>query len=170
MLALSSLYAQTSPLTLKECVRIALENSSKIAIAKRDLTQAELEIKDAKAGYLPGLDLSAGYNINDTYNKIEWTEDHYDVSLSLTSTFYDNGKTSAQTKQAKARLESAMVDFQKIRNELILLVTKNYYEALKAQKMLQVKDEGLRQVQTHLNLARGLSQSRIEIQPKESMN
>lgn len=151
-------YAQNTlkgPLALKECLQIALENSSKIAIAKRGLITAQLEVKDARAGYLPRLDTSAGYKVNDTYNKVKWTEDHYDTKLSLKETFYDNGKTLAQTKQAKARLEASQVNFQKIKNELIFEVTKSYYGLLKAQKMLQVKDEGLKQAQAaHLDLAR----------------
>ncbi|MBU1598574.1 TolC family protein [bacterium] len=137
-------------MALKECVKIALDNSSRIAIAKRGLDTAGLEVKDTKAGYLPKLDAIAGYKVNATYNDNE----HYDVNLSLTETFYDNGKTSAQTKQAKARLESALLDFQKIQNELTLEVIKSYYALLKAQGMLKVKEEGLKQSQTHLNLAR----------------
>ena len=154
LLAFSSVYAQSNPLTLKECVQIALDNSSKIAIAKRSLDTAQLEVKDARAGYLPGLGISAGYNINDTYDKIEWTEKHYDARLSLTETFYDNGQTSAKIKQAKARLTSAQLDFQKIQDDLVLEVIKNYYTLLKAQGMLKVKEEGLKQAQTHLNLAK----------------
>lgn len=142
------------PLTLKECIHLALENSSRITIAKRDIVVSELEVKDVRAGYFPKLEASAGYEVNDTYNKIEWTENQYDARLSLTETFYDNGKTSAQTKQAKARLESALLDFQKIQDELTLEVIKNYYELLKAQGMLNVQEEGLKQSQTHLDLAR----------------
>lgn len=155
----SSVLAQSAslnfkgPLTLEQCIQTALENSSKIAVAKRSLTQAQLEVKDAKAGYLPRLDISADYQVDDTYNKIEWTEDHYEAKASLKETFYDNGQTQARIKQAKASLKAARVDFQKIRDELIFEVTGSYYELLKAQKMLQVKDEGLKQAQAHLNLA-----------------
>ena len=99
LLAFSSVYAQSNPLTLKECVQIALDNSSKIAIAKRSLDTAQLEVKDARAGYLPGLEAGAGYKVNNTYDTIEWTEKHYDARLSLTETFYDNGQTSAKIEQ-----------------------------------------------------------------------
>ncbi|MEK7813907.1 MAG: TolC family protein, partial [Candidatus Desantisbacteria bacterium] len=148
LLTFSNAFAQNNskPLALKECVQIAMDNSSKIIIAKRAVVISELEVKDVMAGYFPKLDATADYKVNDT--------DHYDTKLSLTEIFYDNGKTSAQTKQAKARLESARADFQKIRAEIILSVTKNYYETLKAQKMIQVKDEGLKQAQTHLDLAK----------------
>ncbi|MFH1098163.1 MAG: TolC family protein [Candidatus Desantisbacteria bacterium] len=142
------------PLTLKDCIYTALENSSKITIAKRSLTTAESGVKDARAGYLPRLDASADYKINDTYNKIAWTENQRDVRLSMTEIFYDNGNTTAQIKQAKARLESATADFQKIQDELTIEVIKSYYAFLKAQGMLKVKDEGLKQSQTHLNLAK----------------
>ncbi|MBI4753336.1 TolC family protein, partial [Candidatus Desantisbacteria bacterium] len=52
------------PLALKDCIYAALENSSKITIAKRSLTTAESGVKDARAGYLPRLDASADYKIN----------------------------------------------------------------------------------------------------------
>ncbi|MBU0568656.1 TolC family protein [bacterium] len=173
LLAFSSVSAQSAslnfkePLTLKECVQITLENSSRIAVAKRSLTQAQLEVKDARAGYLPRLDLSADYQVDDTHNKIEWTEDHYEAKASLTETFYDNGKTQARTKQAKARLEADRVDFQKIRDELIFEVTGSYYALLKAEKMLRVKDEGLKQAQAHLDLAK--ARHRIGTAPKSDI-
>lgn len=101
------------PLALKECIQVALENSSLLTIAKRNVTTSKLEIKDVRAGYLPRLNATADYKVNDTYDKIEWTKDHYDAKLSLTETFYDNGKTFAKIKQAKARLASAQLDFQR---------------------------------------------------------
>ncbi len=142
------------PLALKECSQIALENSSRLTIAKRDVMASELEVKDARAGYLPKVDAAAGYKVNNTCDKIEWTENHYDVGLSLTESFYDNGMTSAKIEQAKARLKLCQLDFQKIEDDLIFEVTKNYYALLKAQRMLQVKIECLKQAQTHLALAR----------------
>ena len=69
LLIFSSVYAQSNPLTLKKCIQTALENSSKIMIAKRSLTTVQLEVKDAKAGYLPRLDASFGYKVNNTYDK-----------------------------------------------------------------------------------------------------
>lgn len=154
LLTFSNVYAQSNPLTLKECVQMALDNSSRIIIAKRSLDTAELEVKDVRAGYLPRLDATTGYKVNNTYNKIEWTQEHYDVRLSLTETFYDNGKTPAKTKQAKDRLESAHVDFQKIKNEVAFEVAKGYYNLLYAQKMCEVKYENMKQAQTHLDLAK----------------
>ena len=160
LLAFSIASAQSTPidpkkpLALKECIQIAMDNSSKITIAKRSLTMAEIEVKDAKAGCFPKLKASLGYGVNDTYNQIKWTQDHYSANLTIAETFYDNGKTSAKIKQAKISLASTQLDFQKIRSDLTLEVIKSYYILLKAQGMLKVKDEGLKQAQTHLNLAR----------------
>ncbi len=160
LLTFSNAFAQNNtlnlkkPLALKECIQIALENSSMLTIAKRDVVASELEVKDVRAGYLPRLDVTANYKVNDTYHKIEWTSNHYDAKLSLVETFYDNGKTPARIEQAKARLASAQLDFQKIQNELTLEVINGYYTLLKAQEMLKVKEEGLKQSQTHLNLAK----------------
>ena len=160
LLAFSNTYAQGTslnterPLSLKECIQIAMDNSSKITIAKRSLTTAGLVVEDAKAEYLPRLNTTVGYNINNIHDKIEWTENHYDAKLSLTETFYDNGKIPAKIEQAKALLESARVDLQKIRDDLTIEIIKNYYEALKAQGMLKVRKEGLMQAQTHLNLSK----------------
>ncbi len=137
----------SKPLALKECIQIALDNSSRITIAKRDVVVAELGVKDVRAGYSPRLDATANYKV------IEETDDHYDAKLFLTETFYDNGKTPARVKQAKASLASAQLDFQRIQNELTLEVISGYYALLKAQEMLKVKEEGLKQSQTHLALA-----------------
>lgn len=85
----------SKPLTLKECIQAAMDNSSLLTIARRNVIASELEVKDAQTGYLPRLNAAAGYNINNTYDKIEWTKDHCNAGLSLTETFYDNGKTPA---------------------------------------------------------------------------
>jgi len=154
LLTFSSLYAQSSTLTLKECIQMALDNSSRLIIAKRDIAASELELKDTRAGYLPKLDATAGYKVNDTAHKIEWTENHYDAKLSLIETFYDNGKTPVKIQQAKARLASCQLDFQKLQDEITLEVIKGYYALLKAQKTLEVKYESLKQAQTYLDLAR----------------
>ena len=68
--------ASGDSLTLERCLEIAIDNSNQIAITEGDVIKAEIGLKDAWSGFLPELHLSGGYNLTDTFNRLEWNENH----------------------------------------------------------------------------------------------
>jgi TolC family type I secretion outer membrane protein len=140
-------------LSLEDCIQTAIKNSHRIAIAKAGLTKAELNLKDSKADYWPKLYLEGGYGLNNIYDRLEWTQDHYDLSVSLSETLYDNGKTLAQVKKSEANLASQSESYRITETQLVLTVTERYYDLLLATELLKLKKESLQQKRRHLELA-----------------
>jgi len=59
--AFSQEKAANTPLTLEECIQLALKNRPELEMAALDILQAEHQIKEAVSHYYPRLNLSAGY-------------------------------------------------------------------------------------------------------------
>ncbi|OYV02776.1 hypothetical protein CGW93_03810 [candidate division bacterium WOR-3 4484_18] len=79
-------------LTLTECIEIALNNSPDLRVARNNLRVAELDLQDMKTAIAPTIQLSGGYNLNNVYNRLEWTPNHYHLGINATITPFSSGK------------------------------------------------------------------------------
>jgi len=140
-------------LTLEQCIETALKNSDRIAVAKGNLTKAGFNLKDARSGFLPELYLSGGYNLNDVYDRLEWNENHYNLSMSASMTPFTSGRTLLSVAKSKALLSSAEQGYRLTEIELILDVIRKYYDLLEASEILKLKKESLAQKRKHLEFA-----------------
>jgi outer membrane protein TolC len=151
-------------LTLEQCIEIALENSHKIAIAKGNVTKAEINLKDAESGFLPQLYLSGGYNLNDTYDRFEWNENHYNLSISASITPFTSGRTLVNVAKSETALSSARQDYLLTEVGLILDVIGKYYNLLKSSELLELKKESIVQKRKDLEFAK--AQFELGLVPK----
>ena len=146
----------TDSLALEQCIDIALKNSPEIAIAKGDVTKAKINLKDARSGFLPKLDLSGGYNLTDTYydySRLEWSEDPYTLSLRASMTPYNGGRTLINFVKSRESLSLAKQGYRLTEILLILDVIRKYYNLLETSDILKLKKESLDQKRTHLEYA-----------------
>lgn len=149
--------ATTTPedsLTLEQCLEMALTNSNDIAISKGDLVKAGIDLKDARAAFLPELHLSGGYNLNDSYNRLEWNENHYSLSLNASMTPFDGGRTWVNTSKSRESLASAKQAYRLAEITLMLDVISRYYSLLEASDILELRKESLAQKRTHFAFAK----------------
>ncbi|MFH1312552.1 MAG: TolC family protein [Candidatus Eisenbacteria bacterium] len=147
----------TSPgdsLDLQQCLEIALKNSRDIAISKGDVTKSEINLKDARAGFMPDIDLSGGYNVTDTYDRLEWNENHYSLSLNASMTPFNGGRTWINTAKSRESLASAKQSYRLTEIGLILDVMRKYYSLLETTEILKLREESLVQRRTHFDFAR----------------
>jgi outer membrane protein len=140
-------------LTIEQCIEIALKNSYEIAIGRGSLNKAEIDLKDAKAARLPELDLTGGYNLNDTYSRLEWDENHYDLALSASITPYNGARTRINVGKSQALLDSAKENYRLTEITLVLEVINKYYNLFEASELLKLKRESLSQKKKHLEFA-----------------
>ena len=140
-------------LTIEQCIEIALKNSYEIIKGRGELNKAEINLKDAKAGRLPELNLSGGYNLNDTYHKLEWDENYYDLTLSASIAPYNGGRTRINVLKSHALLDSAKENYRLTKMTLVLDVINKYYNLLEAAELLKLKKESLSQKKKHLEFA-----------------
>jgi outer membrane protein TolC len=140
-------------LTLKQCIEIALRNSHEISIASGNVSKAKIGVKDARSGFLPELYLSGGYNVNDTYDKFEWNENHYSLYLSASITPFTSGRTLINVARAGASFSSARESYSITETSLILDVIRKYYNLLQARELLELRKESIFQKRKDLEFA-----------------
>jgi len=140
-------------LAIEQCIEIALKNSYEIAIGRGSVKKAEINLKDAKAGRLPELNLSGGYNLNNTYNRLEWDENHYDLAISASIIPYTGGRTRINIMKSQTLLDIARENYRLTEITLVLEVINKYYNLLEASEILIFKKESLSQKKRHLEFA-----------------
>ena len=117
--------------SLGRLVEVAEQNSPTIRKFQLALDQAQLEVKSARAKFLPSLDLESklaakGFDpaSRDAKNK------RYDsvLALKLTETFYDNGESVTKYKAAINALELKRLEFEIERDNQLLKLAGTFYD------------------------------------------
>jgi outer membrane protein len=141
-------------LSIDECIEIALRNSPLILVAEGSVKKSELDVRDAKANFLPEVDLSGGYYIDKTYNTFEWNQDHYDLNLSASMQPFSSGKTYLDIERTNANLNSAREGYKLTKMDLVMEVISRYYNLIKASQMLELRVSTLEQKEYQLEFSR----------------
>jgi outer membrane protein len=141
-------------LSLERCLEIAIDNSSQIAITEGNVTKAQIGLKDAWSGFLPELHLSGGYDLTDTYNSLQWNNNHYSVSLGASMSPFNGGRNLLNTRRARESLSSAEQSRRLTVINLALDVMSKYYSLLEASDILELRKESLAQKRTHYRFAK----------------
>ncbi len=130
------------PLTLEQCIQLALINSTNIRNARIDLVIAELRVKNARARYYPDVFLNGRYSFSDDID-FGFERENYDAGLNAQYTLWDNGQREASFSQAKESRNATTSRNEQIKQNLIFQVTQAYYSILEAQELFKVSGEFL---------------------------
>lgn len=195
VLIFTSGYSQESmkPLTLQECIEIALKNNSQLRNAENRLELAGTSVTSARSFLLPSINtsFSAGkfvqgarvvttdvpVGIDPITGRVKYEQrqiiqpsaerNSYGASASLNQNIFDFGQTIYTLKQANANQESWKHAVQNTRNRVVQSVKQAYYDLLKQQRLVTVREnavnlatEQVNRVQTMLDI--GLA-SRAEV-------
>jgi len=133
----------SKPLTLRECIEVALKRSTRVRLSEMEVTLAELSLDDARARYFPQIYLDGTYMFSD---KVEFgfEEENYDLWLRASYTIWDHGHREAEVAQRRAEAEAARNRYEEEVQRLIYNVTVAYYNLLKMKKLVEVDEEILR--------------------------
>jgi outer membrane protein len=133
-------------LTLDDCVRLAEEAPSPVAVARRQQEIARARVASAQAGLLPHLSASFGYTRNSgltaapevgsfvSLNGIN----QYTGVVALTEEVDLSGRLRAGVTRAHAEEDAAGAELQIQRRDLRRLVATAYHRALLARRLVQV--------------------------------
>ncbi len=141
-------------LSLEQCLEIAIKNSNQIVITEGQVIKAEMGVKDARSGFLPELHLLGGYNVTDTFSRLEWSENHYSLSLAASISPFNGGRNFINTAKSRESLSRAEQSLRLTEIDLVLDVMTKYYGLLEASEILELRTESLAQKRTHLDFAR----------------
>ena len=134
---------EPDPVNAAQWVETALQNNPNVLAARAAVDVADANMRLARSGHFPTLDLVAGYSqfTNEKYvyrdfiNGIELTTDlqvdDTTVGVILDIPLYQGGRVSAQTRQARHLLDATAQDMDQVNNGVVR-ETQNAYRAVLA--------------------------------------
>jgi outer membrane protein TolC len=162
----SALAQNGQPLTVKECIQLALQYNSTLLNAERRKRVAGTQVTSARAGILPSLDLSlstsrtqagdrdveenvlVGFDAdsNAIFERRSVVQTGYSTNfnsadLQLNQTLFDFGSNWNRVRQASAAEKSEAKTYDAARQTTILLVYQRYLGYLKELQLLAVYEE-----------------------------
>ncbi|MFA5340031.1 MAG: TolC family protein [Candidatus Omnitrophota bacterium] len=166
-------YAEDIPtLTLDDCVKAALANNPKLkeAVANVDLNKAG--IGSAKSAYLPQLSTTGSYIHYDTSkvafgsfalsgnvtNAFPAVDKRYEVlseNTSVSQLIWDFGQTLNRIKFANETLSASQYEFLETQENTILNAEKGYFDAMRAQLLLEAAKDNFEMMRVHLGRTEG---------------
>ncbi len=151
-------------LDLQRCIAIALERHPSIQAAAGTVTAGESRVGQARSGFYPQLNGSAGYSRTDptsssaisvsSLSSAGQAYDSYSSGISLNQNIYDFGKTSTQVKVQEFNRDSFRSDLDNVLIQVTFGVKQAYYGLLQARWNRDVAREVVGQFQQHLEQAK----------------
>jgi len=133
----------SKPLTLRECIDIALERSPDALLSQLDIVSSELSLNDARSKYFPQIYLNGTYRFSDRI-EFGFEKENYDLGLSASYTIWDHGHREAEVAQRREELKVTRSRGESRIQQIIYEVTRAYYNLLKAKRLVEVDEEILR--------------------------
>ena len=155
LLAMACQHAQA--MTLTEAIQSTIDNHPEIHASMNNRLSADEDVKVAKGGYLPTVDLLAGYGREQTdspstralgdHNKE--TLNYRDAELRLRQMLFDGFNTPNEVARTESVVDSRAYYVQGTSESLALRTVEVYLEVLKRREMVSLAENNL---QAHLRV------------------
>ena len=161
MLLTINAFMQEKPLSLQECIQVALDKNPRLRISQLQKKAAQEGIRISYSNILPraGLSSSATRSTqgaseyvwnNMTFSKGDTTTNYFEFSLGLQQNIYDGGKSWKNVKLARLGYNQTERESTLWTQEITADVTEKFYTLLKAQELLKVYQLALQNSQEQL--------------------
>ncbi len=130
----------SKPLTMDQCIEIALKQSSSIRIAGLNVASAKLDVDDARANYWPEVSVSGQYRFSDIID-FGWERQNYDAQITAGYIIWNHGRREIGLAQAKADQLGVQSDYNRTEQDLIFSITAVYYDLLETEKLIDVNEK-----------------------------
>lgn len=142
-------------LTLDAAVRVAISNQPAVAAASQNLAAAAAQTRQARAAWWPSAQASAGYS-RSTANQqgapaSSASSGSFSAGAQADLTLFDFGRTPAAVRQAMANEAAAAALFRGTRNDAAFNIRTGFFDLCRAQELLGVAEEAVRQYKDHLD-------------------
>ena len=142
-------------LTLDSAVRVALSNQPSVAAASQGLVAASAQTRQARAAWWPSAQASAGYS-RSTANAqgapaSGGSSGSFSAGAQADLTLFDFGRTPAAVREAVAAEAAAAAALRAARNDAAFNIRTSFFDLCRAQELLGVAEEAVRQYKDHLN-------------------
>ena len=136
--------------TLAQAVEIMLQSNPDVRSSAYNRLGRDEEVRQAQAGYLPKVDASAGYGVQDIQEPEEDTLNPELYTLSLRWNLFTGLATLNEVERQKSRVNSSAYRVQATSDQIALKTARVYLGVLRERELLQLAEENLR---THLRIA-----------------
>jgi len=143
-------------LTLEEAIQMAYENSYTLKNADIDLTNSNLQVKEAYKEALPKIDYSGRFdrNAEDIYgDNGDDRKTRYSHNIELVQPLYRGGTIGAGVDAAKSINERSIYEYDNTKNDLRLLIIEKYITILQLNESKEVFEKSLKEVEEQYNRA-----------------
>jgi outer membrane protein len=156
---------EAAPLTLKESIGIALQKSPTLQAAQSAIKEAQYRRRGTISDFLPQVTTQYSYTRLDkapSFGPIPplipatqiGTRDIYDWSTSVTQPVFTGGALINSYLLAKIGVDSAKVQFEQTKFDLVLQVKVAYYAVLTTEKRVEVAEQAVQQLDAHYTVAK----------------
>lgn len=148
---------EAGPLSLAECIHVAMHNSPRARISWQNTRAARARVGQNWGRMLPQLNFTASarrvkYQVL-TEVEAAYQRTTYEANFGVRQLLYDGGQTAARTSAAEAALRSADFQHNRTLQDVALQTERAYYELLTANAILEVAKDAVEQRQRHTELA-----------------
>jgi len=147
----------TQPLSLADCLNIALAQNATILKAKNDLEAQYGVVVQTRAIALPQLKANGQYKDTDR-NSIEsfpnapsTPNQNWNAGVQITQSIYQGGKLMAAIRAAKVTKEQALAQYQSTLADTLLTVRLAYFDILLAAEQITVNEASVNLLQKELD-------------------
>ena len=157
-------------LTLEEGLRLALEQNESLLLSRADLRKSNQQVREARAGALPQLDLYVAYSRNWLLPTLVFdapppagrqtvefgSNNDLTGDLSLRQSLYSGGKVGAALATARLFAEYSGEAHRRVRQQLVEEVETRFYDLLLARELTKVGDLAVAQARSNLRQVQAL--------------
>jgi outer membrane protein len=140
--------------TLEDAYRSAMIESEQIGISRENLVQAEREIDRARSFLYPSINTEASYLRRSEERQgpfgVLLPESQKQFNLTIEQPLYTGGRASAAYRSAKWGVKGGRLDLNLTTENLLFDVARAYYEALKAQRTVEIEENEVKRLEAHL--------------------
>lgn len=144
---------ETQSLGLEELVKIALENSPRLQVAKSRVLGSEGVVTQTRSAYLPQVkfdgDVGMQHVAADKLHEVD-EDSVIHTGLSASQLLVDFGNTLGAISASSLRLQAAQADYQEAGAEIVLLVKSHYYKYLEKTLLIIVAEDQVDNYSEHL--------------------
>lgn len=153
----SAVVAAAQPLTLDQCIAIALANHPSIEGARREVAGTRAGIRASKSAALPQLAIASAYTQNNGQpigGFLFSPPEGLAAAVSAKQLIYDSGRTPAAIRNAKFTLAATNAQFSNVEQNVVLGVRQSYYVLLASKQLVITQTQARDLSELHLKEAR----------------
>ncbi len=152
------LLSQIDTISLQDALTRAQKSNLAIKIAEVGVKQNESRLREVSTARYPGLSFRSHYLYTPEigYNEAVTNGGEYGVQLATGLPLFDGGVRSAVIDQSSNEIEKSRVGVRKSSSDLAFAVRTQYYETLRSEQELVIREETVTRLQEYLTFVNQL--------------